>query len=125
MGKPNFPMCRKQAPSDTVGEVTSSCRGEENPDGQSIGEAPSSADNRWMVPLSHVPGHPDTRAPLIEVSWNALWHGGLVRSCALAHENRGSPHGSLRLRVPSAIPAEPVGDGKVSRQLPFVLPIEA
>ena len=108
-----------------MSQVTSARGRQENPYGQSVIETPSSANNSRILALPHVPRETDARPPLIEVTGNPLRHGGLVRSCALAYEDGGSPHWSLRLRVPRAVPAESVRQGDVSRQLPFILPVEA
>src|SRR5579863_7333199 len=125
IGKADVPVFGKRATADAVGEVASSRGRQENPHSQSVIKTPRSADNGWILALSHIPGHADARAPLIEVTGNALRYGGLARSCALAHQDGGSPQRSLRLRVPGAIPTKAVCDGKVSRHLPFVLPVKA
>src|ERR1700723_863009 len=125
IGKANKSAVWSYATPNTVSQFTSSRRRHEYSHGEGIVKTPSGADNCWMSSLPHVPGHADARPPLTEVSRNSLWHGGGDRSRALANEDRGSKKRSLRLRVPGPIPAQPIGQSKVSGQLPFVLPVEA
>ena len=125
IGKANRSATSSLAAADAMGEVACSRGWQENPNRKCIVQTPGGANDGGMCAVSDVPGHADARPKLIEVTRNPLRHRSFPRARTLANEDGGSPHRGLRLRIPSAVPAQTVGDRELRRHLPFILPVEA